>query len=40
MSTTECVVVDMPEKKDSGAAGGGMGGMGVMGGMGGMDDDW
>jgi chaperonin GroEL len=30
--TTECIVVDLPEKKDSAPAGGGGGGMGGMGG--------
>jgi chaperonin GroEL len=34
--TTECMVADVPEKKDGGGAGGGMGDMGGMGGMGGM----
>jgi chaperonin GroEL len=34
--TTECIVTDIPEKKESGAPGGGGGGMG--GGMGGMGD--
>ena len=34
MLTTECIVTDIPEKKESAPAGGGMGGMG--GGMGGM----
>ena len=30
--TTECIVVDLPEKKDAAPAGGGGGGMGGMGG--------
>ncbi|MDE2178837.1 MAG: chaperonin GroEL [Xanthomonadaceae bacterium] len=36
MLTTECVVTDIPEKKEKAPAGGGMGDMSGMGGMGGM----
>ncbi len=35
MLTTECIVTDIPEKKDKAPQGGGMGDMGGMGGMGG-----
>ena len=35
MLTTECIVTDIPEKKEKAPAGGGMEGMGGMGGMGG-----
>jgi chaperonin GroEL len=36
MLTTDCMIADLPEDKQSAAMGGGMGDMGGMGGMGGM----